>query len=57
MMLDHLGQTDTSRAVVAALEAVYAAGTHLTPDQGGTASSVQFCEAVEAALRRPPTSA
>jgi isocitrate/isopropylmalate dehydrogenase len=57
MMLDHLGQTDASRAVVAALEAVYATGAHLTPDQGGTASAVQFCDAVEAALRRPPTSA
>jgi isocitrate/isopropylmalate dehydrogenase len=57
MMLDHLGQTDTSRAVVAALEAVYAAGTHLTPDQGGTATAVQFCDAVEAAPGRPPTPA
>jgi hypothetical protein len=33
------------------------AGTHLTPDQGGTATAVQFCDAVEAALRRPHNSA
>jgi hypothetical protein len=42
---------------VAAIEAVYAAGSNLTPDQGGTATAVQFCDAVEAALCQPPTSA
>jgi isocitrate/isopropylmalate dehydrogenase len=50
MMLDHLGLTDAARALVNAVDAVYADGTHLTPDQGGTATATQFCAAVEAAL-------
>ena len=50
MMLDHLGQSDVARRIEAALHSVYAAGAALTPDQGGTASTAQFTEAVVAAL-------
>jgi tartrate dehydrogenase/decarboxylase/D-malate dehydrogenase len=51
MMLDHLGLSEAASAVVTAVEDVYRAGAHLTPDQGGTATSVEFCTAVRAALR------
>ncbi len=51
MMLDRLGLSEAASAVVTAVEDVYRAGAHLTPDQGGTATSVEFCTAVRAALR------
>ena len=46
MMLEHLGHAESAKRLVRALEAVYAEGKHLTPDQGGAASSTEFCEAV-----------
>jgi isocitrate/isopropylmalate dehydrogenase len=46
MMLEHLGFSEAAAGLQAAIEAVYAAGEHLTPDQGGDASTVRFCEAV-----------
>lgn len=49
MMLDHLGQSDAARQIEAAVFAVYADGKPLTPDQGGTATTRQFTDAV---LRR-----
>jgi isocitrate/isopropylmalate dehydrogenase len=46
MMLDYLGFTDAARRLDAAVERVYADGRVLTPDQGGTASTAEFCHAV-----------
>lgn len=54
MMLDYLGAVDEAARLTAAIEAVYAAGTALTPDQGGTASTREFTDAVLAELDRAP---
>lgn len=53
MMLEHLGLADHARAIVAAVEHVYADRIALTPDQGGSATAESFCAAVTAALGRP----
>ena len=50
MMLDHLDLPDAGRRLVAAVEAIYEDGKVLTPDQGGSATSDQFCDAVIARL-------
>jgi isocitrate/isopropylmalate dehydrogenase len=50
MMLEWLGMGDHATRLDRAVTAVYAAGDHLTPDQGGTASTTEFASAVEAAL-------
>ena len=50
MMLDYVGFQDAGSAIVRAIDAVYAEGKVLTPDQGGNASTEQFCDAVAAAL-------
>lgn len=50
MMLDYLGMEDAGRRLHAAVAAVYAKGDVLTPDQGGQASTTEFCEAVQAAI-------
>jgi isocitrate/isopropylmalate dehydrogenase len=50
MMLEYLGFADQARALEAALDAVYAEGRSLTPDQGGAASTGAFCDAVAARL-------
>src|SRR5262249_46718870 len=52
MMLDHIGFVDGARRLEAAVEAVYAAGRTLTPDQGGGATTTEFCAAVAAELAR-----
>ena len=49
MMLDHLGQPAAAAAVVRAIEAVVADGPR-TPDMGGTATTRDIGEAVEAAI-------
>jgi isocitrate/isopropylmalate dehydrogenase len=46
MMLEYLGFTEGARRLETAVARVYAAGEHLTPDQGGDATSTAFCEAV-----------
>jgi isocitrate/isopropylmalate dehydrogenase len=46
MMLRHLGFPAQAARLDAAVERVYAAGRALTPDQGGRASTTEFCEAV-----------
>jgi isocitrate/isopropylmalate dehydrogenase len=46
MMLEHLGFASEARRLEAAVERVYAAGKVLTPDQGGPASTTDFCDAV-----------
>jgi isocitrate/isopropylmalate dehydrogenase len=50
MMLQHLGLGDAAGRLTRAIDAVYAAGRALTPDQGGGASTREFCEAVFGAL-------
>ncbi len=46
MMLEHLGFADIAQRIETAIEKVYAAGQYLTPDQGGTARTQEFCDAV-----------
>ena len=50
MMLDYLGLAEQGAQLERAVEATYAAGDRLTPDQGGDASTEQFAEAVLDAL-------
>ena len=50
MMLDHLGLSEQGAALERAIESVYAAAARLTPDQGGSASTEEFAEAVIDAL-------
>ena len=53
MMLDHLGETEAAGAVVAAIEAVLAAGDALTPDMGGKADTQTLGKAISAAVEAP----
>lgn len=46
LMLDWLQFPDAARRLESAVEAVYREGASLTPDQGGSATSDQFCAAV-----------
>jgi len=46
MMLQHLGFASQAARLETAVERVYAAGRALTPDQGGRASTTDFCAAV-----------
>jgi isocitrate/isopropylmalate dehydrogenase len=46
LMLRHVDLASVADQIERGLGAVYAAGETLTPDQGGTASSTEFCEAV-----------
>lgn len=50
LMLEHLGYHDEARRLDDAISRVYAEGRHLTPDQGGTASTEEFCMAVQSCL-------
>jgi isocitrate/isopropylmalate dehydrogenase len=50
MMLEWLGLAAHAARLDRAITAVYAAGDHLTPDQGGPATTTEFASAVEAAL-------
>jgi 3-isopropylmalate dehydrogenase len=52
MMLDHLGLGAEALALEAAVAAVYREGKRLTADQGGKATTREFCQAVLAAFRR-----
>jgi tartrate dehydrogenase/decarboxylase/D-malate dehydrogenase len=54
LMLEHLGQAEASREIVAAIERVLAEGRVRTPDLGGTATTGDVTAAVIAAL--PSTS-
>jgi tartrate dehydrogenase/decarboxylase/D-malate dehydrogenase len=51
LMLDHLGQPEASRDIVAAIERVLADGHVRTPDLGGTATTRDMTDAVIAAAR------
>jgi len=46
MMLEHLDFGEAAEQLQQAVEGVYAQGETLTPDQGGSASSDEFCDAV-----------
>jgi isocitrate/isopropylmalate dehydrogenase len=50
LLLEYLGFADAARRLERALEATYADGQTLTPDQGGRASTETFCAAVEKRL-------
>jgi len=50
MMLEYLGFDVAGGRLRRAIEEVYADGSVLTPDQGGAASTGEFCAAVERAL-------
>lgn len=50
MMLDYLGFGSAAERLRQAMAAVYADGDTLTPDQGGSATTTAFCEAVRARL-------
>src|SRR5438552_3965146 len=51
LMLDYLAFAEAARRLEAAVEHVYADGRPLTPDQGGTATTLEFAAAVERYLR------
>ena len=50
MMLEYLGFTEAAGRIRRAVDEVYAAGAQLTVDQGGSASTAAFIEAVAAKL-------
>jgi len=50
MMLDYLNETEASRRILNALDAVYREGKHTTRDTGGTATTSAFTRAVIAAM-------
>jgi isocitrate/isopropylmalate dehydrogenase len=50
MLLDHVGLAGDGARLEAAVAAVYGEGRHLTADQGGKATTREFCAAVLAAL-------
>ena len=50
MMLHHLDFSEAADALEEAIRAVYADGAVLTPDQGGHASTPEFCEAIATRL-------
>lgn len=51
MMLEHLGEVQASRAVMAAMEAVTASRAAATPDMGGTSSTLEVADAIARAIR------
>src|SRR5262249_4197557 len=46
MMLQHIGERDAAQRIEKALETVLADGTLLTRDLGGSATTLQFTEAI-----------
>ena len=53
LLLKHLGEEKAGEAVEAAACEVLAGGRFLTPDLGGTASTMEMADAIAAALRHP----
>jgi isocitrate dehydrogenase (NAD+) len=51
LMLAHLNEPQAATRLRQAVEAVYAAGKHTTPDVGGQGSTTGFTDAVIAAMR------
>ena len=52
MLLIHLGEAEAGQKLQNAVEAVYREGKQLTGDVGGTASTLEFTDAVITALKR-----
>ncbi len=52
LLLEYLGFADQARALERAIAATYADGRELPPDQGGRASTTEFCSAVARRLLR-----
>ncbi|MEM1043326.1 MAG: isocitrate/isopropylmalate dehydrogenase family protein [Bacteroidota bacterium] len=52
MMLRYLGEKDAANAVRSAIFEVYAEGTHLTPDLGGSASTSEFAARLADAVQQ-----
>ncbi len=50
MLLEYLGFAAAGQRLEAAIQAVYADGSRLTPDQGGNATTTEFCAAVAGQL-------
>ncbi|MCL6481353.1 MAG: isocitrate dehydrogenase (NAD(+)) [Firmicutes bacterium] len=50
LMLEYLGEVEAARRIEQALHAVYRQGQCLTPDVGGSASTMEFAHAVIAAM-------
>ena len=50
LMLDYLGLQPAADRLRGAMAKVYAAGETLTPDQGGSATTTEFCAAITAQL-------
>ncbi len=50
LLLDYLGWTDEAQRLEDAIAQVYASGETLPPDQGGSASTTAFCDAVQNVL-------
>jgi len=46
MMLEHLAFAEAGARLERAIAAVYAERRNLTPDQGGSATTGEFCDAV-----------
>jgi isocitrate dehydrogenase (NAD+) len=46
LMFQHLGETEKANRIVRAILAVYSEGKVLTSDVGGTATTIQFADAV-----------
>ena len=55
MMLDHLGAHDAAAAIITAIERVLASGENLTPDMGGTASTLALGQSIVSAVSRHRT--
>ncbi len=51
MLLIHIGETDAAQKMQNAVEAVYREGKFLTGDVGGTASTMEFADAVVKVIR------
>ena len=52
MMLSYLGMDEGATRLRDAIRRVYEEGRHLTPDQGGNATTTEFCEAVTSQLMK-----
>ena len=50
LMLEYLGWQDVADRLEAAIARIYAEGQVLTPDQGGSSSTTDFCRAVKDAV-------
>jgi isocitrate/isopropylmalate dehydrogenase len=51
MMLEYLGFADAGDALRSAIRTIYSEGRVLTPDQGGTSTTTEFCHAVAQHLK------